>query len=91
MTYRELQLAQESLVQSDKLASLVGLVSGVAHEINTPIGVVVTGASALDAATRQIHKTLVDGSVRKSDMASYLQTVDESCASSSATLSGQRS
>lgn len=76
--YRDLQAAQESLVQSEKLAGLGGLVAGVAHEINTPIGIVVTGASALDSATVQIRKTLSEGTIRKSEIAAYLETAGES-------------
>lgn len=51
-----LKLAQNKLVESEKMASLGGLVAGVAHEINTPIGVIVSAASYLEEQTRNFVK-----------------------------------
>jgi two-component system NtrC family sensor kinase len=80
LAYRELQDTQESLVQSEKLAGLGGMVAGIAHEINTPVGIVVTSASVLEEATAQIRKAMDTGGVRKSDINAYLETAGQSTA-----------
>jgi len=74
---QDLQQAQDSLIQAERLASLGGLVAGVAHEINTPVGITLTSASVLLEATGHIQQAMSSGSVKKSDILSYLETANE--------------
>jgi len=72
-----LKFAQESLVQSEKFASLGSLVAGVAHEINTPVGVAVTGASFLLEESQKIGRLVSDGQIRKSEILQFISSVSE--------------
>ena len=72
-----LHLAQESLIQSEKFASLGSLVAGVAHEINTPVGITVTSASLLVEEAKRIEKIMSEGAIRKSDLERFIATVSE--------------
>ena len=49
----ELERAQDELIRSEKLASIGELVAGIAHEINTPLGVGVTAASFLQSSLEE--------------------------------------
>ncbi|WPC06056.1 HAMP domain-containing sensor histidine kinase [Pseudomonas benzenivorans] len=76
--YEELQRTQATLIQAEKLAALGGLVAGVAHEINTPLGITLTGASVLAEQTRRFAGQLQAGRLKKSEVEGYLQAAEES-------------
>ncbi|HYD30690.1 MAG TPA: PAS-domain containing protein, partial [Azospirillaceae bacterium] len=73
----ELQATQETLIQSEKLAALGSLVAGIAHEINTPIGVTLTAASLLGERVGAIRADFEQGRLRKPDFADFLDTATE--------------
>jgi two-component system NtrC family sensor kinase len=54
----DLQLAQQQLVQSEKLASIGQLAAGVAHEINNPIGYVSSNISAMESYVEDLFRML---------------------------------
>jgi PAS domain S-box-containing protein len=70
-TLDTLNLAQEELVRTEKLAALGSLVAGIAHELNTPIGNSLMVASTLIDRTRVVTESLESG-LKRSALEAYL-------------------
>ncbi|SMH59419.1 sensor histidine kinase [Azospirillum agricola] len=70
----ELREAQRAMLQAEKLASLGALVAGVAHEINTPVGIAVSCASHLADATVRLKAMSESGGISRGDFSRYLAT-----------------
>ncbi len=68
----ELEESIKNLAESKKMNALALLVNGVAHEINTPLGVVVTSNSYLLNMIENIDTLSKKGSITKNDLNDFL-------------------
>ncbi len=76
--FKQLNETKNNLVQAEKMASLGGLVAGVAHEVNTPVGVILTSASVLFEDTQAFKLNLDAGAIKKSEVIRYSEMAIES-------------
>jgi PAS domain S-box-containing protein len=75
----ELRAAQVRLVQSEKMAALGSLVAGIAHEINTPLGIGVTAASHVELTVRGLRERFARGQPTRQEMEGFLSSASEAC------------
>ena len=61
-TLAELRASQTALVQAEKMVSLGRLVAGIAHEINTPLGVLPSGLKTIETAATRVKAGLTEPS-----------------------------
>lgn len=67
-----LRTTQQELMHKEKMAALGGLVAGVAHEINTPMGIAVTAGSLLHDRVRDLDQSFQKGEMKRSTLISFL-------------------
>jgi signal transduction histidine kinase/purine-cytosine permease-like protein len=77
-TLLNLQQAEAQLIQTEKMAALGGLVAGIAHEINTPIGIGVTAASFLVEKTDGFSRRFHSGAMKRSDLEKFVDLAQQS-------------
>jgi two-component system autoinducer 2 sensor kinase/phosphatase LuxQ len=70
----DLRQTQNKLVETEKMASLGELVAGIAHEINTPLGIGVTSTSYLKELTDELQEQFSANSLKKSNLEKYIKT-----------------
>lgn len=73
----ETREALQRLVQQEKMAALGQLVAGVAHEVNTPLGVTLSAVSQLNDSVRYLRSQMERGSLTRSSLTEALDNGQE--------------
>jgi signal transduction histidine kinase len=72
-----IQMAKDQLVESERMASLGGLVAGIAHDVNTPLGVSVTATSFLHDRVKKLKAAYDDKKLTGNTMTSFLSEAEQ--------------
>jgi len=68
---------RKKLTEAEKMAALSIVVAGIAHEINTPLGVCLASVSLLQGQSRNLSGRFAQRSMTQKNLESYLESTEE--------------
>jgi signal transduction histidine kinase len=72
-----IQMAKDQLIESERMASLGGLVAGIAHDVNTPLGVSITATSFLEERLNKLTKHYENKTLTGSAMSAFIDEANQ--------------
>jgi len=77
LTLDKLKATQDKLIESEKMSALTTLVSGMAHQMNTPLGIAITSISLIEENINTFSEALRQGQIKRKSIESILNNVGE--------------
>ncbi|WP_048690421.1 sensor histidine kinase [Catenovulum maritimum] len=77
VTLAQLKQTQSQLIESEKMSLLGQLLAGIAHEVNTPVGVSITASSMLTEQIKQLNNKFNNASLTKSELDGFIKQISE--------------
>jgi two-component system, NtrC family, sensor kinase len=75
---KKLQETQHQLIEAEKMSALGNMVAGIAHEVNTPLGIAITAQSHLAEQFKIFTQKLAKNSVSMKDMQHFIEANEQS-------------
>lgn len=69
-----LQRTQGQLAKSERMAAIGNMVQGVAHELNTPVGLALTAVTHIKSDSEQLQKNVNEGKLTKTSLSDHLES-----------------
>lgn len=76
-TLEKLHQFQRQMIENEKMQSLGDLIAGVAHEINTPVGLVITSTSILQDKLELMQQKFQENTITRKDFERFMEASED--------------